>query len=103
MCRHVRVLGHGAGARPAGWDGRLGGGAARREGRAADLEDVRPQRKCCGGVAPARAYLPDLLPEVLAGTLDPGPIFTDTVALDDIAAGYRAMDERRAIKVMIRP
>jgi threonine dehydrogenase-like Zn-dependent dehydrogenase len=56
-----------------------------------------------GGVAPARAYLPDLLPEVLAGTLDPGPIFTDTVTLDDVAAGYRAMDERRAIKVLVRP
>ena len=56
-----------------------------------------------GGVAPARAYLPDLLSEVLAGTLDPGPIFTETVGLDDIAAGYRAMDERRAIKVLVRP
>ncbi|HEY5877519.1 MAG TPA: alcohol dehydrogenase catalytic domain-containing protein [Nakamurella sp.] len=56
-----------------------------------------------GGVAPARAYLPDLLPEVLAGTLDPGPVFTETVGLDDIAAGYRAMDERRAIKVLVRP
>jgi len=55
-----------------------------------------------GGVAPARAYLPDLLPEVLAGTLDPGPIFTDIVTLDDVAAGYRAMDERRAIKVLVR-
>ena len=56
-----------------------------------------------GGVAPARAYLPDLLPEVLSGALDPGPIFTDTVTLDEIAAGYRAMDERRAIKVLVRP
>ena len=56
-----------------------------------------------GGVAPARKYLPDLLPEVLAGRLDPGPIFTDTVSLDDIADGYRAMDERRAIKVLVRP
>jgi len=56
-----------------------------------------------GGVAPARRYLPDLLPEVLHGTLDPSPIFTDTVRLADIASGYRAMDERRAIKVLVRP
>lgn len=56
-----------------------------------------------GGMAPARRYLPELLPEVLAGTLDPGPIFTETVPLDDIAEGYRAMDERRAIKVLVRP
>ncbi len=56
-----------------------------------------------GGVAPARTYLPELLPEVLAGTLDPGPIFTMTVPLDDIAEGYRAMDERRAIKVLVQP
>jgi threonine dehydrogenase-like Zn-dependent dehydrogenase len=56
-----------------------------------------------GGVAPARRYLPDLLPEVLDGTLDPSPIFTDTVRLADIASGYRAMDERRAIKVLVRP
>ncbi len=56
-----------------------------------------------GGVAPARRYLPDLLPEVLAGSLDPGPIFTDTVSLDDIAEGYRSMDERRSIKVLVRP
>jgi threonine dehydrogenase-like Zn-dependent dehydrogenase len=56
-----------------------------------------------GGVAPARRYLPDLLPEALAGTLDPGPIFTDSVPLADIADGYRAMDERRAIKMLVRP
>jgi threonine dehydrogenase-like Zn-dependent dehydrogenase len=56
-----------------------------------------------GGVAPARTYLPELLPEVLSGALDPGPVFTDTVSLDDIAAGYRAMDERQAIKILVRP
>lgn len=56
-----------------------------------------------GGIAPARAYLPELLPEVLAGTLDPGPVFTATVTLDEIAEGYRAMDERRAIKVLVQP
>jgi len=56
-----------------------------------------------GGVAPVRAYAEDLLADVLAGSLDPSPIFTKTVALDDIAEGYRAMDEREALKVLVRP
>jgi len=56
-----------------------------------------------GGVAPVRAYADDLLADVLGGTLDPSPIFTKTVSLDDIAEGYRAMDEREAIKVLVKP
>jgi len=56
-----------------------------------------------GGVAPVRAYAEDLLGDVLGGTLDPSPIFTKTVGLDDIAEGYRAMDEREALKVLVRP
>lgn len=56
-----------------------------------------------GGVAPARTYLPELLDDVLAGTLDPGPVFTSTIALEDIARGYDDMDQRRSIKVLVRP
>ena len=56
-----------------------------------------------GGVAPARAYIPELLPEVLDGTLDPGSVFDSTVPLGEVADGYRAMDERRAIKVLLEP
>ncbi|MCU1526707.1 MAG: dehydrogenase [Frondihabitans sp.] len=56
-----------------------------------------------GGVAPVRKYLPELLAEVLAGTLLPGAVFTDTLPLADVAAGYAAMDERRAIKVLLTP
>lgn len=56
-----------------------------------------------GGVAPTRVYLPELLDDVLAGTLDPGPVFTSTVSLDDIARGYDDMDQRRSIKVLVRP
>ncbi len=56
-----------------------------------------------GGVAPARRYLPELLDSVLDGSLDPSPVFDRTVWLDDIAAGYAAMDERRAIKVLVLP
>jgi threonine dehydrogenase-like Zn-dependent dehydrogenase len=56
-----------------------------------------------GGLAPARAYLPALLNEVLEGRLDPSPILDLSVSLDEVAAGYVAMDQRRAIKVMVRP
>jgi len=56
-----------------------------------------------GGVAPARAYLPALLPEVLAGKLDPSPVLDRTVDLDGVPAGYAAMDKRSAIKVMVLP
>jgi len=54
-----------------------------------------------GGVAPVRAYAEDLMADVLQGTLDPAPIFTKTVDLEDVAEGYRAMDEREAIKVLV--
>jgi threonine dehydrogenase-like Zn-dependent dehydrogenase len=56
-----------------------------------------------GGVAPVRAYLPDLLTDVLAGKIRPGKIFDLELPLDSVAEGYTAMDERRAIKVLLRP
>ncbi len=56
-----------------------------------------------GGVAPARAYLPDLLADVLAGTLDPGPVFDLELPLSDVAEGYAAMDQRRSVKTLLRP
>lgn len=55
-----------------------------------------------GGVAPVRAYLPGLLADVLAGRLDPSPVFDATYALDDVADAYRDMDERRVIKPLLR-
>ncbi|MFJ5233713.1 zinc-dependent alcohol dehydrogenase family protein [Kitasatospora sp. NPDC088391] len=54
-----------------------------------------------GGVAPARAYIPELLPDVLSGAIDPGKVFDRTVGLDGVPEGYRAMDERTALKVRI--
>ncbi|MFG2822153.1 zinc-dependent alcohol dehydrogenase family protein [Kitasatospora sp. NPDC048365] len=54
-----------------------------------------------GGVAPARAYIPELLPDVLSGAIDPGLVFDRTVALDGVPEGYRAMDNRSALKVRI--
>lgn len=56
-----------------------------------------------GGMAPVRRYLPDLLSRVLAGRLDPSPVFDLTLPLEQVAEGYRAMDERRAIKVLLEP
>ncbi|WP_329791530.1 alcohol dehydrogenase catalytic domain-containing protein [Lentzea sp. DG1S-22] len=55
-----------------------------------------------GGLTPVRAYLSALVDDVLAGTLDPSPVFDQTVPLDDIAAGYEAMRDRRATKTLVR-
>ncbi len=55
-----------------------------------------------GGVAPARTYIPELLPDVLAGRINPGRVFDYETDLDHIADAYAAMDERRAIKSLIR-
>lgn len=56
-----------------------------------------------GGVAPARAYIPELLADVVAGKLDPSPVLDLSVDLDGVPFGYAAMDGREAIKVMVRP
>ena len=56
-----------------------------------------------GGVAPARAYIEELLPEVLDGSLQPGRVFDHELGLEQVPAGYRAMAERDSIKVMIKP
>ncbi len=56
-----------------------------------------------GGPAPVRAFLSDLIGQVLAGRIDPGKVFDLTLPLDQVAEGYRAMDERRAVKVLLRP
>jgi threonine dehydrogenase-like Zn-dependent dehydrogenase len=56
-----------------------------------------------GGVAPARAYIEQLLPDVLDGTVQPGRVFDCTIGLDDVPDGYRAMAAREALKVLIQP
>ena len=56
-----------------------------------------------GGVAPVRRYLPELMDDVLAGRIDPGLVFDLELPLDDVAEGYAAMHERRAIKTLLRP
>jgi threonine dehydrogenase-like Zn-dependent dehydrogenase len=54
-----------------------------------------------GGVAPARAYIDELLPDVLDGTIQPGRVFDRIVTLDEVPGGYQAMADRTALKVMI--
>jgi len=56
-----------------------------------------------GGPAPVRAYIDELLPDVLEGRIHPGRVFDRVVGLDDVPDGYRAMNEREAIKVMVKP
>lgn len=56
-----------------------------------------------GGVAPARGYISGLLPDVLSGTIQPGRVFDVELPLEEAADAYRAMDERTAVKVLLRP
>ena len=55
--------------------------------------------------APLRsgAYIKELLPDVLAGKIEPGRVFDRVIGLDQVPDGYRAMNERKALKVMVKP
>jgi len=56
-----------------------------------------------GGPAPVRAYIEELLPDVLEGRIEPGRVFDRVISLDEVPDGYRAMNERESIKVMVKP
>lgn len=56
-----------------------------------------------GGPAPVRAYIEELLPDVLEGRIEPGRVLDRVVSLDEVPDGYRAMNDREAIKVMVKP
>jgi threonine dehydrogenase-like Zn-dependent dehydrogenase len=56
-----------------------------------------------GGPAPVRRFLPDLIDRILTGAIDPGQVFDLDLRLAEVAEGYKAMDERRAIKALLRP
>ncbi len=56
-----------------------------------------------GGVAPARAYIPELLPDVLEGRFEPGKVFDSVIGIDEVPEGYRAMNDRETIKALVRP
>ncbi|GAB2869776.1 hypothetical protein GCM10022245_00470 [Streptomyces mayteni] len=62
-----------------------------------------PNITLTGGPAPVRAYIDELPPAVLDGTVQPGRVFDRTVSLDKVPDGYRAMDQREALKVLVRP
>lgn len=54
-----------------------------------------------GGPAPVRAYIEELLPDVLDGRIEPGPVFGRVVRLDGVPDGYRVMNDRAAIKILV--
>lgn len=56
-----------------------------------------------GGPAPVRAYIEELLPDVMEGRIQPGRVFDRVISLDEVPDGYRAMNERESIKVMVKP
>ena len=60
------------------------------------------QKRMLGGPAPVRRFLPDLMDRVLKGGIKPGKVFDLELPLAEVADGYRAMDEWRAIKVLLR-
>jgi threonine dehydrogenase-like Zn-dependent dehydrogenase len=86
-------------ARPGGAIGRVG--VPHYEGIPAALPAFYNNITVGGGPAPVRAYIDDLLPDILDGRIEPGRVFDRTTNLDGVPDGYRAMDEREAIKVLI--
>jgi len=61
-----------------------------------------PNITLTGGPAPARAYISTLLPDILSGTVDPGKVFDHEIGIEEVPDGYKAMDNRTALKVIIR-
>src|SRR5580765_3011995 len=104
----LECVGHGESTRTALSIARPGGAAGRV---GLPQEDAVPEAvttffdnvTIAGGPAPARAYIEGLLPDVLEGRIEPGRVFDRAGRLDDVPDGYRAMNERESIKVMIEP
>jgi threonine dehydrogenase-like Zn-dependent dehydrogenase len=88
-------------ARPGGAVGRVG--VPQDETMPASLPAFYNNVTVGGGPAPVRAYIEELLPDVLEGRIEPGRVFDRVVRLDGVPDGYRAMNEREAIKVMVQP
>ncbi len=86
-------------ARPGGAVGRVG--LPQQESIPTALATFFKNVAIRGGPAPARAYIDELLPDVLEGRIDPGRVFDRVTNLDGVPDGYRAMNEREAIKVLI--
>jgi threonine dehydrogenase-like Zn-dependent dehydrogenase len=88
-------------ARPGGAVGRVG--VPQDETMPASLPAFYNNVSVSGGPAPVRAYIEELLPDVLEGRIEPGRVFDRTVRLDEVPEGYRAMNNRESIKVMVEP
>ena len=88
-------------ARPGGAVGRVG--VPQDEQMPASQPAFYSNVTVSGGPAPVRAYLEALLPDVLEGKIQPGCVFDQVVGLDGVPDGYRAMNDRKAIKVMVKP
>ncbi|HET9873929.1 MAG TPA: zinc-dependent alcohol dehydrogenase family protein [Propionibacteriaceae bacterium] len=77
-------------------------GAAQYSAVPMDFGTVMRNITLTGGVAPARAYIEDLLPDILEGRIEPGRVFDSTVTLEETPKGYQAMADRTALKVLIQ-
>jgi threonine dehydrogenase-like Zn-dependent dehydrogenase len=88
-------------ARPGGAIGRVG--VPQDAAMPASQQSFFRNITISGGPAPVRAYIDELLPDVLSGRIEPGRVFDRVVGLDGVPDGYRAMNERKSIKVMVKP
>jgi hypothetical protein len=88
-------------ARPGGAVGRVG--VPQDETIPASLPAFFGNVTVGGGPAPVRAYMEELLPDVLEGRIEPGRVLDRTVGLDGVPDGYQAMDDRSALKVVVTP
>ncbi len=88
-------------ARPGGAVGRVG--LPQDETVPLAVETFFKNVTISGGPAPARAYIEELLPDVLEGRIEPGRVFDRLASLDEVPDGYRAMNDRESIKVMVVP
>jgi threonine dehydrogenase-like Zn-dependent dehydrogenase len=88
-------------ARPGGAVGRVG--VPQEETMPEAVATFFDNVTIAGGPAPVRAYVEELLPDVLEGRIEPGRVFDRVIGLEEVPDGYRAMNEREAIKVLIEP
>ena len=88
-------------ARPGGAVGRVG--VPQHEAMPAAQPSFYKNVTVGGGPAPVRAYIDELLPDVLEGRIEPGRVFDRVVDLDGVPDGYRAMNDRDSIKVLVKP
>ncbi|MEA2568139.1 MAG: hypothetical protein QOI24_140 [Acidobacteriota bacterium] len=102
----LECVGHGEAMRTALGIARAGGavgrvGVPQEETIPASLPTFFSNVTIAGGPAPVRAYIEELMPDILEGRIEPGRVFDRVTNLDGVPDGYRAMNEREAIKVMV--